>query len=371
MPALLLEGVPEGSTKQSIAPSKWCTRHARTQAIPLFVPGVAELSLRGTCPRPKDLVCPRRTVVAAATEKMGEESKVPPGDFYGEYHGHTVRHLDAIYRAVGGERRPTIWLAGDSSLDNKYWLNSRDRVPACNGYEQVLEYQMPDVCYYLNKALADEFVCVNTAVEESRLVERRGSTMWEQDDFIRDHIKRDDVLVVSVGGNDVALKPSISTAWNMFKLVFFNSEERLLKDPARAWGMRHFVRMFKDDTANYIAKLIAKTKPRLVVACMIYFPDENRVQSWANAALKVLRYDSKPELLQAGIRAIWDQATTQIGSVDSVPVVGCALFESLDGKWTQDYVARVEPSKEGGAKMAEGIAARIRSNRVSKPSPSS
>jgi hypothetical protein len=36
-----------------------------------------------------------------------------------------------------------------------------------------------------------------------------------QDAFIRDHITRDDVLIVSVGGNDIALSPTLRTAVNM------------------------------------------------------------------------------------------------------------------------------------------------------------
>eukprot|EP00964_Phaeocystis_antarctica_P075395 scaffold46517_cov50-Phaeocystis_antarctica.AAC.1 len=37
-------------------------------------------------------------------------------------------------------------------------------------------------------------------------------TMLAQDQFVRDHIEATDTLVVSVGGNDVALRPSVATA---------------------------------------------------------------------------------------------------------------------------------------------------------------
>jgi hypothetical protein len=33
--------------------------------------------------------------------------------------------------------------------------------------------------------------------------------------------------------------------------------------------------------------------------------------------------------------------------------LACPLFEVLDGKRAEDYVARVEPSSEGGKKMAQ------------------
>jgi hypothetical protein len=37
----------------------------------------------------------------------------------------------------------------------------------------------------------------------------------EQDRFVKEHITAEDVLVVSVGGNDIALAPSIGTILSM------------------------------------------------------------------------------------------------------------------------------------------------------------
>lgn len=39
--------------------------------------------------------------------------------------------------------------------------------------------------------------------------------------------------------------------------------------------------------------------------------------------------------------------------IDGSEVIPVPLFHSLDGKNSQDYVARVEPSARGGKKMAE------------------
>ena len=49
--------------------------------------------------------------------------------FYANYHGHTHHHLQAVYGALQQQqqaRRPTVFLVGDSSLDNKYWLFNAD-----------------------------------------------------------------------------------------------------------------------------------------------------------------------------------------------------------------------------------------------------
>jgi hypothetical protein len=48
---------------------------------------------------------------------------VPVVDFYEEYHGHQPCHLSRVYNLLktkAGSRR-FIFLAGDSSLDNKHW----------------------------------------------------------------------------------------------------------------------------------------------------------------------------------------------------------------------------------------------------------
>jgi hypothetical protein len=45
--------------------------------------------------------------------------------------------------------------------------------------------------------------------------------------------------------------------------------------------------------------------------------------------------------------------------VKGVEVIPVALYEALDGTDTRDYVERVEPSAQGGRKMAELILRKI------------
>lgn len=124
--------------------------------------------------------------------------------------------------------------------------------------------------------------------------------------------------------------------------------------------MQHFKGLFCDATQAYIEKLVSKTKPNKVVVAMIYYPDENfAVESWSGTVLKFLDYNRRPERLQAFITAAYECGTKAI-AVDGVRVIPCPLFEALDGKSSSQYVARVEPSEEGGAAMSKLIASCIK-----------
>lgn len=191
-------------------------------------------------------------------------------DFYGEYHGHLVQHLRRVHRVLGTRAR--VFLAGDSSLDSKFYQAECTANPI-NGYENILSPSgcRQDVCYWMNKELGPEYAVINCAVEESTLRERKTNVL-PQDEFIRDNISQDDILVVSVGGNDVALRPTIGTAWNALKAVFLNSSASISAQPHNTWGMSHFRGLFCDATQAYIEKLVSRKKPKLIIVCMIYFP---------------------------------------------------------------------------------------------------
>ena len=87
---------------------------------------------------------------------------------------------------------------------------------------------------------------------------------------------------------------------------------------------------------------------------MIYYPDETNEPSWASPALGALGYNRNPAKLQALIRKAYQEAICNI-RVPGSQVIPVPLFQVLDGKITDDFVARVEPSAIGGSKMAEFI----------------
>lgn len=317
--------------------------------------------------------------------------KISFSGFYGEFHGHRVEDLEVLLPRIRAASESMIWLAGDSSLDNKYWF--RDVQPAVGAYRDVLEppRSVCDVTYWLNYLAAQRggdgsegdggsavrshhIATINTAVEATTLNERTTRGLRPQDEFLRDHILNDDVLVVSIGGNDVALAPTPCTIVSMLCLLSLplSCIENAVScgavpfnDTCAGCGpsfvscacslppcLGYFRHLFGVRVESYIRRLTAKRKPRKILVCMIYYPGEEQVPSWANFALGALGYNKNPAKLQAVIRVMFQHATSAI-RIPGTEVIPVPLYEVLDGRRTEDYVARVEPSAIGGRKMAE------------------
>jgi hypothetical protein len=276
--------------------------------------------------------------------------------FYYEWKGHQIQDLKN-FRDITREKRPDktiVYLAGDSSLDNKYWVHPQDRIQGAvpEIYESTLDRPNPkhDVAFWLNHFLGNRATCINAAVEESMLRDR-DEQLLPHDQFIRDNIRSEDILIVSVGANDIALRPLPATIWHMLQLAWFTPRSLILK--GAAWSLPYFRDMFGAKIQKYLERLTAQTKPRAIIVCMIYFPLESGLgqKGWADLQLRALGYNTWPTQLQAAIHSIYERATKKI-TVEGTQVVPCALYEVLDGKDVEDYTARVEPSREGGRKMA-------------------
>mmetsp|Transcript_13718 Transcript_13718/g.28161 ORF Transcript_13718/g.28161 Transcript_13718/m.28161 type:complete len:341 (+) Transcript_13718:425-1447(+) len=294
-------------------------------------------------------------------------SRISSNSFYSEFYGHRVEHLEQLDQIIGGGR-PRVWLVGDSSLDNKYWILNRAWQESCNGYQLALEppRSVPDVCHWMNflleqrQSLGDykippgPQVCINAAVEASTVRSRLVHGLLPQDELVRDRLSQDDTLVISVGGNDIALSPTILTVVSMLCAVYGNSLDRIKNDPDRIWGMRGILHVFLDQVQQYVDQIISKTKPKKVVVCSLYFLLESSDDSWASLPLRILRYNHRPEILKELIRAVHRQVNQRI-SFDGTVVRVCPLFDAMNSQDPADYVARVEPSVEGGRKIAELI----------------
>lgn len=279
-------------------------------------------------------------------------STINSSSFYGEYHGHTIPHLEALINSLPQDT-PRVFLCGDSSLDNKYWLSSQ--TPAVNGYERVLSppKSIPDICHLMNEQLVSthtKAVCINAAVEESTLGSRTASLL-PQDSFVQRHLRPQDVLIVCAGGNDVVLKPSLSTITSLLALLSCSSETSLQQ--GTAWGLQHFKSLFKDAYSAYIRALCATHRPRAVLVCMVYYPQHSLpgVSSWADTSLGLMGYNTSPEKLQRVMQAVFTHAVSAI-TVEGTQVIPFPLYEVFDPTSPEDYVQRVEPSEVGGRKMA-------------------
>ncbi|KAK0284857.1 hypothetical protein LTR35_000192 [Friedmanniomyces endolithicus] len=288
-------------------------------------------------------------------------TKVDPLPFYSEWAGHPLTDLAKVDSTIQNARpnKPIIYLAGDSSLDNKAWVPSAgpggEPLPTAvpNIYNSILTTPKPkpDVAFWLNHFLDHKATALNTAIEAS-LLRHRDAALLPHDDFIRDHIQPKDILIVSIGANDIALSPTASTMRHMLQLAWLMPLSSIERGTASS--LAYFKHMFGEQKKAYVARLIEKQKPREVVICMIYYPLEAGVgaqPSWADTQLKALGYGWFPGQLQAAIRKMYEQATSRI-RIEGTTVIPCPLFESLDGKAKEDYVERVEQSVQGGKKMA-------------------
>jgi len=287
--------------------------------------------------------------------------KIKSSRFFFEWKGHPISDVSAFRSIILSERpkEPIIYLAGDSSLDNKYWVPSSlsSGVPLPVDVPEIYHAALdkprpkPDIAFWLNHFLGNRGTALNLAVEESMLRDR-DSDLLDHDKFIRDNIRTKDILIVSVGANDIALRPTFATMRNMLQLAWLTPRRSLERGTARS--LSHFTSMFKDQVQAYICKMVEKQKPRAVIVCMIYYPLESNAsdqQSWADLPLKLLGYNRYPGQLQTAIKKMYELATKKV-EIPGTEVMPCPLFEAMDGKSKEDYVARVEPSTEGGRKMA-------------------
>ena len=316
---------------------------------------------------------------AAAETRLGEDvdwssfgapsSSISSRAFYSNYHGHKLKYCVALAQTFRQQKRSIIWLVGDSSMDNKHWLfpdseaKASDDLqgpdysaPACNGYEQLLNPPrcIKDVCYWVNfreQQRGGEFVCLNTAVEASTLKDRT-SGLLGHDVLVRDFLQPQDVIVCSIGGNDIALRPSLKTMASVAWLALIAKDANI--DSGSAYGFGHLKNLFCQQLQEYLRQLCAKTKPSKVLVCMIYNPCQNG-EGWADPLLNLLGYSAdRPEKVKRVenlLETTFREAICQI-RIDGVDIVPVALSRVLDSKNESHYEMRVEPSAEGGRVMS-------------------
>src|SRR6201992_270405 len=111
---------------------------------------------------------------------MSTTTKINASRFFYEWKGHPLSDVTALHAKVLSLRpdKPIIYLAGDSSLDNKYWVSSirRDERDVPEIYDAAFDKRSsslkPDVAFWLNHLLGNQATTLNLAVEESMLRER-------------------------------------------------------------------------------------------------------------------------------------------------------------------------------------------------------
>jgi hypothetical protein len=307
-------------------------------------------------PSPSMQVCKFDASKMASWEDLADEGNATLLDlpsYYAEYHGHQPKHLARVHTLLRKASCGSfIFLAGDSSLDNKHWFfvgwkskeeqlsdpeNNSFIGDAVNGYENVLNpsKMVKDVSYWLNVLAAErlgprKLTTIMSSVEESTIEDRFASPggLLAQDCFIRDHISENDYLILSVGGNDVALRPTVLTALYMKLLVA--SPSWLIKS-GYALGFGYFMCLFHTRVQELVRRICAKRKPKRVLVCMIYYLDQKSGGSWADHTLAALGYDKSPAKLQLVIRSLFERIKSIGFDVPGVQVDAFPLFKTLDG----------------------------------------
>ena len=139
-----------------------------------------------------------------------------------------------------------------------------------------------------------------SSVEASTAADRHEFGLLPQDEFIRDRLTEDDYVVMSVGGNDVALAPTVATAVNLALLVF---SPHWLIAIGLAPGYHHLLGWFYEVLFSYARKLCAKVRPKKLIVNFIYFPDESP-PGWADATLALLLYPTYPTAFPLGFPSL-------------------------------------------------------------------
>jgi hypothetical protein len=304
--------------------------------------------------------------------KLNSQSKLGALRFYNEFSGHRPADLNVLYKSLKDSGCDNfIFLAGDSSLDNKHWIfkdqtnksiaDLKDPTisrAAINGYESVLSpaRMLADVNYWLNFLLkesrsssAKKTCSIMTAVEASMLKQRQVSLL-AQDRFIKQHITAQDSLLVSIGANDIAMGPGVKTRKFLKEIIDSYTKTKSIAQDSKA--MKHLYDIFGKKIASYISKIVGDSKPKNIIVAMIYYPSLEKSGSWADPTLRAMLYDSDPRLLQKIIDLCFLNAVKTIDILGS-KIIHVQLSKVLDGRNFVDYKQRVEPSVVGGKKLAQ------------------
>ena len=176
-----------------------------------------------------------------------------------------------------------------------------------------------------------------------------------------------DIMVLSLGGNDIVLSPSFSTIAALIGALCASSISSL--ESGTAWGLNTLIKLFRDDMQTYINALYdAGARPSAIIVLFPYLPERagpHTQSSWADFSLKLLGYDSAPEKLERVMRAVYQRATCQLQppphsqtQTHHTRIIPLALFDGVldSASGSGDFIARVEPSAKGSAKIAQRLA---------------
>lgn len=278
-------------------------------------------------------------------------------DYYTNYYGHPIQDLDNLVDHCYGMNK--VYLVGDSTLDNKKWVSTL-RAPPVNGYQGLVEEMVPDVNYFFNYYLEGynlPYISLNFAIEEDCIHDKMSngsvrSKLNSKESMVKNSLTHKDILIISIGGNDLSLKSNFELKLKLFEVFMKTTPEVIRKDIEII--LPQLVQLFKVEYKNYIEELVSKTKPKMIFLCAPYYPCKIKQESWASTVLSMVGYDNNPEKSHALLQGVYEKMIREI-NIEGAKIFHIPFYEILDWKDEKDYVARVEPSTEGGRKIAEHI----------------
>lgn len=283
-------------------------------------------------------------------------------EFYSQYHGHPILSLQTLEESLREQGKRIIWLVGDSSLDNKYWLGSNYSMmysaQLCNGYEKIISPSVgiPDVSYWLNYFLCEansNYAAINCAVEASTLYDR-GDCLLNHDQFVRNHLQKDDVVIFSVGGNDIALNPSLRVLVCLAFAIYLIPESLLSHLFVKFLFLAPLKDLFRTQMKSYAERICANQMPSQLIFCSYYYPCLHGF-GWADVFLRLANYKANPGKIQKLFDIVSKDFSVNGNDFPGIVLRRVDFSKVLCPDNESDYIARVEPSNTGGKKMAESL----------------
>ncbi len=282
-------------------------------------------------------------------------------DFYSEYYGHPLDLITTVHKSLREQGKRIVWLLGDSSLDNKYWIGSKIPIfyqaPLCNGYENIFglsgkkkqPFGVSDICFWINHCLNQKqspFAAINCAVEASTLYDRC-DTLLGHDEFVQTHLQKDDTIIVSIGGNDIILNPSLRIIVCLFLAIYVIPEYFHSTSLFKFIFLSPLRTLFHDELKIYIDKICCHQKPCQIILCSYYYPCINGT-GWADKMLKLAGYEKYPKKIQNLFNIVSNDILPNSSEITRID-----LSTILSPEDETDYISRVEPSVTGGKKISQ------------------
>lgn len=246
---------------------------------------------------------------------------------HSNYHGYKIQDLEYAYEHL--KDKNIIYLCGDSSFDNKFWV---ERTKPSSNYD-FLDTYPNDVCHNINQNIPSDYACINCAVEETCLKDR-DDNLLPQELFMVSKLKERDIILISLGGNDIALKPSVDIMFSLGTYLLFEN----------SISYNYLYLYFETRFKKYLERINHKN----VYLCGLYFPCV-KGNGWCDTTLNLIGYNSNPLKIQKLIKKLYTDLSIKL-NMKYIP-----LYECLDCNNELEYVQRVEPSSVGSEKIAKFI----------------